>query len=63
MRNRWGRFADLIVLVAVWGLLPPDPARPSSIQSRFPYPRFGTLIRLTQDAANSTVLFNCPQAA
>ncbi len=34
--------------------LPPDPARPTSIQSRLPYPKFGNLIRLTQDAASSS---------
>ncbi len=35
-------------------VLPPDPAHPTPIQSRLPYPRFGSLIRLTQDAASST---------
>lgn len=35
-------------------MLPPDPAHPASIQSRLPYPKFGSLIRLTQDAASST---------
>jgi hypothetical protein len=34
--------------------LTPDPLHPTSIQSRTPYPLFGSLIRLTQDAGSST---------
>ncbi len=32
----------------------PDPARPTSVQSRMPFPLFGNTIRLTSNDANST---------